>query len=71
MSSEFKLAAGEEYIELFKLLKHLGWSETGGQAKMMIEAGEVCVDGVTETRKRCKLRRNQTIACGGNSVTIS
>lgn len=47
---------GEEYIELIKLLKTMRISESGGQAKMMVEDGIVFRNGEPEFRKRAKLR---------------
>ena len=47
---------GHDFIELDKLLKLLRLVETGGEARMCIENGEVMVNGNVETRKRNKLR---------------
>jgi ribosome-associated protein len=47
---------GHEYIELNKLLKRTHMVETGGEANICIENGEVMVNGVVEMRKRNKLR---------------
>jgi ribosome-associated protein len=47
---------GEEYIELIKLLKIMRISESGGQAKLMVEDGIVFRNGEPEFRKRAKLR---------------
>jgi ribosome-associated protein len=47
---------GEEYIELIKLLKIMRVSESGGQAKMMVNDGIVFLNGQLESRKRAKLR---------------
>ncbi|MCL4484481.1 MAG: RNA-binding S4 domain-containing protein [Bacteroidetes bacterium] len=47
---------GAEFIELIKLLKLLRIAESGGQAKMMVEEGEVRLNGQPESRKRAKLR---------------
>lgn len=44
-----------EYVELYKLLKLLNWSNSGGEAKQMVEDGLVQVNGEVETRKRKKL----------------
>ena len=52
---EFDLK-GEEYIELFKLLKAVSLVNSGGEAKMFIEEEEVLVNGQTENRKRNKIR---------------
>lgn len=68
MKSMFKIKG--EYIELVKLIKLLGWGDTGGQAKIMIDTAMVAVDGKVETRKKCKIRPGQTVTCNTNSVTI-
>ena len=47
---------GNEYIELNKLLKLMHLVETGGEANICIEEGEVMVNGEVEFRKRNKLR---------------
>lgn len=52
---------GEEYIELIKLLKTMQISESGGQAKMMVEDGIVFRNGEPEFRKRAKLRTGDVI----------
>ncbi|MFA5328921.1 MAG: RNA-binding S4 domain-containing protein [Prolixibacteraceae bacterium] len=52
---------GEEYIELIKLLKILRISESGGQAKQMVDEGLVFRNGEQEFRKRAKLRSGDVI----------
>lgn len=52
---------GEEYIELVKLLKIMRVSESGGQAKLMVEDGIVLRNGEPEFRKRAKLRAGDVI----------
>jgi ribosome-associated protein len=52
---------GEEYIELVKLLKMMRISESGGQAKLMVEDGIVFRNGEPEFRKRAKLRSGDVI----------
>lgn len=52
---------GEEYIELIKLLKTMRISESGGQAKLMVEDGLVYRNGEQEFRKRAKLRSGDVI----------
>ena len=51
----------QEYIELIKLLKFVGIAENGSHAKMMVEEGEVKVNGQKEFRKRAKLKINDII----------
>ncbi len=50
-----------EYIELIKLLKLLRIAESGGQAKIMVNDGEVALNGETEYRKRAKLRPGDVV----------
>ena len=66
---EFELA-GNEFIELTKLLKALGLVETGGEAKVRIENGEVKVNGLVEIQKRKKLRSGDKVSFGGKNVII-
>jgi len=42
-------------VELFKILKFEGICASGAEAKLLIAAGEVFVDGQPETRKRRKM----------------
>lgn len=63
---EFTLT--EEYIELISLLKVMQMTESGGQAKLMVENGEVIRNGSPEFRKRAKIRKGEVIEV--NSITI-
>lgn len=65
---EFKLTT--EYIELIKLLKATGISGTGGQAKLIVEEGEVFLNGKNEFRKRAKLRAGDTVEVFGQKICI-
>ena len=65
---EFKLKG--DTIDLVQLLKAAHLCGTGGEAKIVIEEGLVTVDGEVETRKRCKIRRDQTVEYNGDSVTV-
>lgn len=70
MSDVFSLD-GSEYITLNNLLKVEGWVESGAVAKQVIDAGMVSVDGVVETRKRCKLTAGKKVAFNGNTIVIA
>jgi len=59
-----------EYIALCDLLKLTGLTHSGGSAKLVISDGLVRVDGVIETRKRCKIRPGQTVAFDGRQVRV-
>jgi len=65
-----KFELDEEYIELFKLLKTTGVAESGGQAKMLIEEGQVKRNGEIETRKRAKIVAGERIEVGGEVIEV-
>lgn len=60
----------EDYIELIKLIKFMGLSETGGQAKLLVENGMVKVDGEVESRKRRKVRKGMTVTVGDEIIKV-
>ena len=60
----------EDYIELIKLIKFMGLSETGGQAKLLVEDGLVKVDGEVESRKRRKVRKGVIVTIGDASIKV-
>jgi ribosome-associated protein len=64
-------ALEKEFIELHALLKLLAIAPSGGAAKAMIAAGEVSVDGHTETRKACKIRAGQVVRVGDDEVRVA
>lgn len=59
-----------DYIELDKLLKATGLANSGGQARALISAGEVRVDGQVELRKTAKMRAGQVVEFGGQRVRV-
>lgn len=61
---------GHDFIELHQLLKAVGLCGSGGEAKLRIANGEVRVDGVSELRKRCKLRGGQVVEFAGHRIRI-
>ncbi|MCR9288457.1 MAG: RNA-binding S4 domain-containing protein [Bacteroidetes bacterium] len=66
----FNLRPDDEYIELIKLLKIKQIAQTGGHAKIMVENGEVNVNGEQEFRKRKKLREGDVVVVEGTQVEI-
>ncbi len=69
MKCEFELNF-REYIELCNLLKTVGACETGGHAKTVIADEQVLVDGVVETRKRCKIKKGQTVQFENYTIEV-
>lgn len=65
---EFTLT--EEYIELIRLLKTTRIAESGGQAKLMVENGDVWRNGVQEYRKRAKIRKGEIITANGMTIHV-
>ena len=61
---------GHEYIELNKLLKLMRLVETGGEANICIDDGEVLVNEVVELRKRNKLRDGYVVKFRDRTILI-
>lgn len=61
-----------EYIRLDDLLKLTGCVMTGGQAKMMIQGGEVAVNGEVCLMRGKKLRGGETVTvpADGEEITL-
>lgn len=51
----------KEPVELYKILKFEGILASGGEAKAVIDDGQVLVNGEVETRKRKKIVSGDTI----------
>ena len=61
---------GAEFIELIKLLKLLHFAQSGGHAKIMVDEGEVQLNGEVEYRKRAKLRPGDVVETSGKKISI-
>jgi ribosome-associated protein len=66
---EFELR-NTEFIELNDLLKVTGVCSSGGAAKALIAEGRVRVDGEVELRKRCKIRKGQSVEFEGHEIVV-
>ena len=51
-----------DFVELNQLLKLTGLCDSGGAGKQLVASGAVCVDGVVELRKTCKIHAGQRVA---------
>ena len=58
------------FIKLDQFLKVVGVAGTGGQAKVMIQSGEVRVNGTIETRRGRKLRQDDVVELFGEAFTV-
>jgi ribosome-associated protein len=60
----------EQTIQLDQFLKWQGLVSTGGQAKLVIQAGEVQLNGVIETRRKKKLKAGDQVTFGGRTLVV-
>ena len=58
-------------LRLDQLLKLCGVAGTGGQAKLLIQGGEVLVNGELETRRRRKLVLSDVVQFDGQDYPVS
>lgn len=57
-------------ITLNQFLKLVGIADTGGQAKMMIQAGEVLVNGQVDTRRGRQLVTGDRVTVGSQTFEV-
>ena len=60
----------EEYIRLDSLLKFAVIAETGGEAKLMIQEGEVTVNREVCTQRGKKIRPGDIVRAAGHTLTV-
>ena len=68
--AETVILINREPVELYKILKFEGLASSGGEAKMLISAGNIQVNGAPETRKRRKMLAGDTIVFSGNVYVL-
>ena len=57
-------------IKLDQFIKWVGIASTGGEAKVMIQNGEVQVNGATETRRGRKLVSGDAVMVQGETYNV-
>ena len=57
-------------IKLDQFLKLTGAVDTGGQAKLLIQGGEVLVNNEVETRRSRKLKPGDVVDLDGESFVV-
>ena len=60
----------EDYIKLDSFMKWQNLVETGGHAKLLIQNGEVRVNGKIETRRGRKLVNGDKVTLKGKTLTV-
>ncbi|WP_300367848.1 RNA-binding S4 domain-containing protein [uncultured Subdoligranulum sp.] len=66
-----KIRIHTEYIKLDALLKFAGLCETGGEAKELIQGGQVKVNGEICTMRGKKCRAGDTVELDGQTVQVA
>ena len=59
-----------DFIKLDAMLKFAGLVETGGEAKLLIQQGQVQVNGEVCTMRVKKLRGGDTVTLAGRTVAV-
>jgi ribosome-associated protein len=63
-------ASEREALRLDQFLKVRRIADTGGQAKLLIQSGEVQVNGEVETRRRRKLVVGDVVEVDGTAYSV-
>jgi ribosome-associated protein len=61
---------GHEFIALNQLLKMMGLVETGGEANIRVDDGEVMVNDTIELQRRKKLRNGDKVVYNKHEIII-
>jgi len=65
---EFKLEG--DYIPMIQLLKATGLVQTGGEAQIVVEHGEVLYNGEVDHRKRLKVKQGDIVEFRGKKINV-
>jgi ribosome-associated protein len=65
------VAVRDDGIRLGQFLKLAGFADSGSAAKVLLELGEVEVNGTAEVRRGRQLRPGDVVACGEETVRVS
>lgn len=65
-----KISIKEDFIKLDSLLKYSTVAQTGGHAKIMIQNGEVCINGEICTQRGKKVHKGDTVTVNGTEITV-
>lgn len=60
----------EHTIRLDQFMKLVGLAMSGGEAKHLVQGGEVRVNGVVETHRSKKLRPGDRVSLGDMTATV-
>jgi ribosome-associated protein len=60
----------ERPINLTQVLKRAGCAQSGGEAKVLVAEGQVCVNGEVELRKRRQMKAGDTVVIEGGPTIV-
>lgn len=66
-----KIRDNDEFIKLGQAIKAAGLVESGVEAKIVINEGEVTVNGQVETQRGKKLVGGETVSFRGQEIKIT
>ena len=58
-------------MRLDQFLKWQGWVDTGGEAKMLIQAGQVRVNDSVVTQRGRQLKLGDSVIVGGDQAVVT
>jgi ribosome-associated protein len=70
VSTPIEVPIRDDSIRLGQLLKLAGVVDDGGMARIVIENGEVTVDGAVEVRRGAQVRPGQSVTYAGQVLTV-
>ena len=65
---EFKVEG--DYIPMIQLLKATGLVQTGGEAQIAVQYGEVSYNGTVDYRKRLKVKAGDLVEFRGTTIKV-
>ncbi|MCU1672568.1 MAG: hypothetical protein JWN77_681 [Frankiales bacterium] len=65
------MAVRDDGIRLGQFLKLAGLADTGADARVLLDLGEVEVNGEPEARRGRQLRPGDVVQCGDETVRVS
>ena len=61
----------EPRIRLDQFLKLMGWVRSGGEAKYLIQSGQVLINGNVDTHRSRKLAEGDRVSLAGQDATVN
>ena len=66
-----KIKIDEDFIRLDSLLKFSGLAETGGHAKLLVQNGQVMLNGEVCTMRGKKIRKGDKVLYDGVTLEVN